>query len=413
MNGRSIQDIVPPARSKPLRPPSQPHISTEHQPSMEPRPRLPFVAIAIGAVLTAAAAVALMSTVFHTATVRVSLYERAVDAGQTYEAGSEKLIAYAPITVTADAERVVDATGSVEAKERASGTIVISNLHSAKPQRLITNTRFATDDGKIYRIHAPVTVPGYTTRDGQKIAGTIEAVVYAEEPGEAYNRERATLRLPGLKGSQQYDTITAATKTALAGGFAGTRPSVEKSLRDQAVLDLKTELERVLREKLGAAVSKDDLLVPGSIEFSYTEQPIRPEGDRATITVTGTALAPAFVAESLVRALASTANAPADMSLTIKNPGSLEFAAVDIAGLQEGKPIRFTLSGTAELRASFDPMAFAVDLAGKNREEASAVQAANRAIQGPATITVRPFWRSSLPSNPERITVEVGAALDR
>ncbi|MBU6310382.1 hypothetical protein KGO06_00405 [Patescibacteria group bacterium] len=414
MNGRSIQDIVPPARTKPIRPVSNPpRLPPESHIPMEPRSGLPFTAIATAAVVVVGIVVFIMSTVFHTALIRVQLFERSIDASQTYEAGAEKLIAYAPITVSAEASRTVPATGSVEAKDRASGTIVISNTHSARPQRLITNTRFATDDGKVYRIHAPVTVPGYTTRNGERIPGTAEAMVYADEPGEAYNRESATLKLPGLKGSAQYDTITATTKTPLAGGFLGMRPSVEKSLRDQTVADLTAELDRVLREKLIAALQPESVVIPGSIEFTYTEGPLSAADDKATITVTGSAIAPALTAETLVRTLAASANAPSDIPLVLGNPESLEFAAIDIAGLKEGRSIKFSLSGTAELEAAFDPKAFALDLAGKGRDEAAQVQASYRAITGPVTITVRPFWRSSLPANPERITVETVPPLDR
>lgn len=423
MNGRSIQDIVPPARSKPIRPPVVPSTPPPPPPSSyEPSPdpmhndhhsSLSFIWIAVGALAIAGIVVGLMSTVFHTAHVSVKVMEWKSDVSGTYTAGGDAPLPFNPVKVASQATRTVPATGTVDASDRASGTIIISNLYSAKPQRLITNTRFESSDGKVYRIHEPVTVPGYTTRNGQKIAGAIDAVVYADQPGESYNKESGTFKLPGLKGSNQYELITATTKGTLSGGFVGKKATVEKSVRDQAIADMKAELDRTLREKILAAAPPASLILADSIQVRYVERPDAAADTNATLAIDGTAVAPAFPGDAFAQALALQANAGMDIPLALLNPTEVQFALVSGSDIEAGKSINFTLSGSAHLRAVFNEKAFAADLAGKTKAEAAEVQGGYKGLSGSASISVRPFWLSSLPKNPERITVDVAGALDQ
>ena len=80
------------------------------------------------------------------------------------------------------------------ADERATGVIVVYNAYSAAPQRLIKNTRFATEDGKIFRAKDSIVVPGTTIENGKIIPGSVEAIVVADEPGEAYNFQTPEFR---------------------------------------------------------------------------------------------------------------------------------------------------------------------------------------------------------------------------
>ncbi len=377
----------------------------------EPSKNNTFIFIAIGGLAVAALVIGLMSTVFHSARVSITLAEWKVDVSSTYSAGTDSL-PYTPLKVSAEVSRTVPATGTIDASDRASGTIVVSNLHSAKTQRLITNTRFESSDGKIYRIHAPITVPGYTVRGGEKIPGVIEAVVYADQPGESHNVNTATFKLPGLKGSSQYDLITATTKGPLSGGFVGKRATVEKSVRDQAVAEIKAELDRELREKVGIAVPPGAILLEDSLALYYVEKPDTAADKNATITVVGTALAPAFPSESLALSLSTVANISSDSPLEILNPSELQYAEISAGELEAGGTITFTLSGIAHLRTTFNEKAFAADIAGTGKGEAEAVRSKYNGIVGAPVLQIRPFWVSSLPKNPERIMVEIMGALD-
>lgn len=411
--GRSIQDIVPPARSKPIRPhqhtpPSQTPIPPMPQPLEEGRGAWFFIWIAIGALLVAFGGVFLMSTLFHTATIEITLQEWKADVSGTYRAGDEKL-PYEVLALTEIASRTVPRTGSVEAKDHASGTILISNLSGTQSQRLITNTRFETQDGKVYRIHAPLTVPGYKIKNGEKIPGTIEATIYADQAGESYNIQNASFKLPGLRGSNQYDLITATTKTAITGGFVGQRATVEKSVRDSAIAEIKAELDRTLRERVAQSPGA---VFPASLQVTYREEADKAEGDEAIVSVVGSALAPVFESDALTRTLVSTAGISSDAKLKLVNPQDISFSYVEANRLLESGPITFTLSGTAHLLGDVDMAELAQKLAGKAELEAQTVRAGSTTLHGPMTISIYPFWLSTIPENVDRITVKATGALD-
>lgn len=421
MNGRSIQDIVPPARSKPLRPPPvrdqsygsapiPPQFNSEKPMNTEGSRNGTFLWIALGGLLVAGVVITLMSTVFHSARVSLTLAEWKTDVSGTYSAG-DTVLPYTPLSVSADVSRTVPATGTINASDRASGTIVVSNVYSAKAQRLITNTRFETPEGKVYRIHAPISVPGYTVRNGAKVPGTVEAVVYADEPGSAYNLDSATFKLPGLKGTSQYELITATAQGPLSGGFVGTRATVEKSVRDQALAEIKSEIDRTLREKIATAAPPGSLVLPDSIDIRYVEKPDAASEANAVVSVIGTAFAPAFPSDLFAQSLAQRVAVASDSPLMVMNPHELQYAFISGVG-SDGGPISFSIAGTAHLRASFNEQAFADDIAGKSRDAADDVRSSYRGIVGSPTITVRPFWLSTLPKNPERITIKLTGALD-
>lgn len=425
MNGRSIQDIIPPARSKPIRPsvvgptppppPTPPMHSDDNNDMHEPRGRgmWTFVGIAAIAVLVIGVGIALMSTVFHSASASVVVSEWKSDVSGSYTAGGDVPLTYTPVSVTDKASTSVPATGSIAAEDHAFGTIIVSNLYSTKSQRLITNTRFETKDGLIYRTHAPIVVPGYTTKNGAKVAGTVEAVVYADQAGDKYNTGMTTFTIPGLKGSDQFTTMIATSKTPMSGGFIGQRATVEASIHDAAVEQLKADLDRTLRAKVTADAPAGSVVFADSIDISYTSEPDQAEGGNATITVNGTAIAPAFSGDALARELASHAQIVSDAPLSLANTSELTYSAGTGGDVQSGASISFTLTGSAHLVAVFNPSQLATDLAGKTEAGVETVRSAYPSLIGPITIAVYPFWIHTLPTNPDRIHVIVNGALDQ
>ncbi len=428
---RSIQDIIPPARSKIARPsitPPQgvvapPPLPTPRPPEeqfsmQESEPRrslMPFILIAGGAVLVALIVIGLMSTIFHTASASVTIAEYRSDVSGTYTAdttgeGADALT-YEPLSVEERVTKTVAASGSAQVEDRAMGTITISNMGTQ--QRLITNTRFESKGGLVYRIHAPIVVPAAATKGGVKTAGVIDAVVYADQPGDKYNSGATTFTVPGLKGSPQFDLITASSKGAISGGFVGTRATVEKSIREAAVTELRAEADRALRAKVAGAFPEGTIVFPDSIAITYREEPDKAEGGNATIAVVGTALAPAFNADALARALAVHAQIAATAPLKLENAGELSFAAGPGGNVQAGGAISFTLGGSAHLVSKFDPVKLATDLAGRTQAEAEQVRAEYASLVGPIALTVQPFWMSTLPADPEKIEVTVLGALDQ
>ncbi len=83
--------------------------------------------------------------------------------------------------------------------------IHISNA-GHESMKLIKKTRFAAQDGRIYRIKDEVNVPAL---------GSIEAFVHADGSGALYDTPAEPLTLPGLKGTQYFDLVSATIEIPL------------------------------------------------------------------------------------------------------------------------------------------------------------------------------------------------------
>ncbi|MFQ5540797.1 MAG: hypothetical protein ACE5F4_00940 [Candidatus Paceibacteria bacterium] len=423
---RSIQDIIPPARSKPLRPHHH-HAHAEQEndvsekgnsapPKKPPRPPklrtgapakknglFGFTAIIILVLIIVGIAFGVVSTVFHRADITLTLRTFSVPISESFEASPDgALLSFAERTVSETMSKTVPRSGSEFVEERASGTITIFNEYSKANQRLIANTRFESKSGLIYRIQSPVTVPGYTTGAGGAIVpGKLEVTVYADEPGEQYNVGAADFTIPGLKGTTQFDEMYARADTPLSGGFVGERAVVSPEVRDAAVASLRSELDRAVRAKFTSEQGADEIFFPDTAEVRFIEQPTRTVEDGALVTLTAEATAPVFDGIKLARVIAEEGGIAYERALAIENPGALAALVEDseIAG-----NIRLTVSGDAMLVGVYDEAQLLADLAGKDRRNVGVVLAGYPAIAD-MKISVYPFWRGTVPEDVPRLTV--------
>jgi hypothetical protein len=260
----------------------------------------------IAALVLIGVAFALASVFLHRASVVVTLRSFTVPVSGSFEASPTGTnLAFVNTVVTEELSKTVPSTGTARFEDTASGTITILNAQSPTSQRLITNTRFESKDGRIYRIKAPVTVPGYTGKGSSLTPGSLEVTVYADTFGEQYNLVGpADFTLPGLKGSAQFDTITAHLSGSIDGGFAGDRAVVSEAVHAQAVEDLSAILIQKVRAALIASLGPDDLVFPDSISISFVTHPDTPSPGGAEVTMTATASAPAFSHRAVAKVIA-------------------------------------------------------------------------------------------------------------
>ena len=422
-NKRSIQDIIPPARSKPIRTSAAPQkeVGRNESPSQNP-PRKPprppkirkggnkggmfgLVGILVLVLIVVGAAFGIVSTFFHRADVLISLKQYSVPVAESFEASSEgTLLSFSERSVSETLTRTVSRSGSEYVEERASGTITIFNAYSKSSQRLITNTRFESTDGLIYRVQSPVVVPGYTTdANGAILPGQIDVTVYADEAGEQYNIGVVDFTIPGLKGSPQFESMSARSKTALSGGFVGEKAVVSPEVRDAAVAELRSELDRVIRAKIADSVSATEVFFPDTISVTFFEQPDKTVDGGALVSVTGEARAPIFDQNKLARVIAQEGGVSYESELRISNVS--ELAILTETSEIEGN-IRLTVSGEANLVGAYDQDRLINDLSGKDRRNVGVVLSGYPAIED-MKISVYPFWRGMLPEDPSRIKVQI------
>lgn len=413
---RSIQDIIPPARSKPIRQ-SAHNQDTQTKGAAGSASKLPprrpkegggiagLLGIALGVIAVIGIAFGIASTVFHRAEAQITLHEFRVAVAETFTASPDGvLLSFSERSAEVLQTASVPQSGSEYVEERSSGTIAVFNEFSSAPQRLITNTRFETPQGLVYRIKSPIVVPGYTKKDGKVVPGTINATVFADEPGERYNIAASDFTIPGLKGSPQYESMFARSSAAFSGGFVGERAIVEASVRDTAVAALKGTAEAAAREKLLAERANGELVFTETVRIAFVEQPDKAGANGAEVSVLARATAPVFEEDRLARVIAGEGGITYESPLRIANANELLIQVAPSEGSPENVDV--TISGDALLVGAYDQERLLNDLAGKDRRSVGVVLSGYPAISD-MRIAVYPFWRGVLPEDPNRITVRV------
>lgn len=329
--------------------------------------------------------------------------------GDTYTAqkSGETGLFYSVVKLSREKGMEAPAGAEQEVSRRASGVIIIYN-DNTDSQRLVENTRFESPAGKVYRISSAVTVPGRKTVSGVSQPGTLEATVYADGPGDTYNSAPTDFTLPGLSGTARFKTVYARSKTALEGGFIG----MERVVSEADLTKTKTELQTQLREELyaeaEAEVPQDFILFRTLSTFSFEDLPqTGGSGANTTVNQRGHLYGVMFKRSDLAKFLAQQKlSIPATDNVTIQSYDSLNilFASVPPADLLPLNEISFKVSGDAKLLWVTDEVALRADLAGRYKRDVPGILN-NYPTIARASVTVRPFWKSSLPDEPEKIKI--------
>lgn len=303
-----------------------------------------------------------------------------------------------------------EATGQKEVKRKASGTIIVYNAYGPSTQKLIKNTRFETADGKVYRIASAITVPGTAIEDGKTVPGSVETVVYADEPGEAYNIGKTDFTLPGFKGTARSSKFYARSKTEMRGGMVGMAYAI--SPEDET--DAKRVLEARLREILLAEAKKNApegyVLYENGIFLDFSD--LKVTGGEGTKSVTvekeGKLYALAWNRGDLAKFIAQSSidgfdGAPVEsptldaLSFAIKNRESIDYPRFGT--------ISIALSGPATIVWAFDEAALAEELKGKPKKNFQSILSRYGSIDR-AELSLSPFWAQSLPDSKDDIKVK-------
>ena len=311
-------------------------------------------------------------------------------------AGSGEL-SYSIVKFSGEKYLEVPASGEEVASVKASGRVVIYNEQSV-PQQLVKTTRLETPEGKIFRIGEDVTIPA---------KGSLELSATADLPGDTYNVGLTDFTLPGLKGTPRFDKVYGRSKTAMSGGFSGTRKKVDQVELAKARGSLETSLKEELLSKARNEVPTGFILPEALLIVDFELLPIQnSSGDSATLTLKGNLSAPIFKSVEFANYVASqklkTNEIPGDMDI-----GSISSLKISIpeSGLASTTVLRISLSGAAEFISITNESALAADLAGNKKSELDRILTSYPTISE-ASAVVRPFWKSTFPSDPIKIKIE-------
>lgn len=323
------------------------------------------------------------------------------------EPSSPDQLSYEIMTLEAEGERQVRASGQQPVSEQATGVLTI---YKSTPgaQRLITNTRFEDASGQIFRLVDSVVVPGSV--DGQP--GTIQAEAFASEPGESYNVTAGSrFTIPGLESDENlFNAMYAENESAFTGGFDGTRFIIDEGELATAKQALREELRNALLERFPNEKPAGLIAFDAATAFTYESLPAVEYGDDlATIKERAVLQIPLFESGELASFLA-TAAVPGyeDEPVRIDDTSVLDFsytsATTSRSNIANEAQLGFELEGRPLIIWTYDEGRLATDLLGANRTALNQVLQAYPAIER-AQAEIRPFWQRTFPTNIELITI--------
>ncbi|MBI2514720.1 hypothetical protein HYV91_00810 [Candidatus Wolfebacteria bacterium] len=306
------------------------------------------------------------------------------------------------------------ATGKKQVERRAEGKIAIYNSYSSAPQTLVAGTRFASPDGKIFKLVKAVTVPGAKISEGKITSSMIEANAAALAAGPEYNiGPTDRFSIPAFKGTSKYDSFFAASNASMTGGFIGelTYPTDEdiKSGREQALKSFRNELESFLNLN----TPKDFKVIDGSRQFGVLKENTIEEVDQNGnfgIFLEAEASIAAFREADLLELMKELARKDL-IDKGYPEAGTLEFLSYNLEygsgrlNSAEGQ-LSFALNLNGVLSPKIASTDFVTKIAGKNEPALKSLIYSLASIDK-ATISFWPFWVKSAPTRLDRIKIEV------
>lgn len=293
---------------------------------------------------------------------------------------------------------------------KASGAIKVYNAYSTNAQPLIANTRFVSNDGKLFRITKPITVPGAHYEGGKLVPGAIEASVTADQPGEEYNIDPSTFSLPGLVGTASYTSIYAKSSEAMSGGMSKEIVQITQTDLDKA----QAELTQKLREGSGRALEKmlpseDYILLKEAItQKDIKFIPLAKAGEEVSefsAQAKGDAMAMVFRksdAEAFAREYLFS-QVPADKLLQ-ESSLRIEYAFEDFDARK--MVIDLTLTLKADIYSATDMATLKTELTNKKPGEINDILKRYSHIEE-AKVDLWPFWIEQTPDKAERIEIVI------
>ena len=330
------------------------------------------------------------------------------DAMRTPQPGE---LAYEIMTLEAEGERQVTASGQEEVQEQSEGTIFIYNAQQTDPIRLVTNTRFESPDGLIFKIKDSAVVPGYTTdAQGNKLPGVTTAEVYADEVGEQYNIGPSKFTIPGFKGDPEYDTIYGESTSSMAGGFNGMKFIIDSAELEVAQQALRTELRNSLLERIDAEKPAGFVVFKDAVTFTYESLPSVEYGENlATIKEKVLLRIPLFSEENFASFIAqATIPGYEGVPVRIDNYETFAFtytsATTSSSDISNNVSLEFNLTGHPRVIWVYDGEKLKADLVNANKTALPTVLGAYPAIEK-ANAVIRPFWKTKFPTKIDEIKI--------
>ena len=395
---------------KPVRP------QREKQSRIKRHWKLPI--LVLGIVVAIAGAAFLASDHYSHATFTIIPKVVPVTVNGTYvaEAIPGNSIVYELADFKGAATTSIPASSGPAVSTKAQGKVTLYNSFSAQPQRLVAGTRLADTSNRVYRLNSTVSVPGYTSKSGSIIPGSIGASVTADVAGDAYNIQStdslSDFKIPAYKGSPKYESIYARLATSISGGFIGTKKIVSPTLVATTTLTLQKQITTDLLKRASSTVPPGYIMYPDAYTTSFAQATIGGTDPKtATVSLQGNLHAILFKKTDLAARIAGTSTVLSFGSSAYSVPGleSLHFSIVNTKEFSADKksPLIIRLQGDMKFIGIIPVEELKRKLAGAALSETESIlKPYSQVIGSGSSGELTPPW-AKVPNDPTRISIVV------
>ncbi len=292
-------------------------------------------------------------------------------------------------------------TGSktMEGRPEIGGVIEIYNAYSAAPQKLVTNTRFETKDGKIFRIQNSIIIPGAKVLGAKLTPSSIKAKVIGDEASNDYLISPSYFTILGFKGTPKYAGFYALSVEPMA---IVENASISKEELEKNKNELQNKLAQELKSDTLSTLKDSDLkLIDGASIIKIDD--FKVNGRFLSMKITWQSL---FFKEKDLKTMIS-------YFISSHYPDLKNFAFEDNIVYPEASRVDFK---KGELFFTFNidkSNALPADIDGLKKELAGRDETGMRTIISDksyinsAAISLWPFWVSRAPINLKKINITI------
>lgn len=267
------------------------------------------------------------------------------------------------------------ATGEGSTGEKAGGLMDIWNNTSSEITLPKGTELTSAQTGLVYVTSEAVTLPAAVEDPPTIDSGKAEVRVVAKKFGEEYNiplsdDDNVSFKVKG------FDTESVEGKRfdAISGGTTETFVAVTEKDLEEAIERIQPGLEQEALSNLRAQLDSDEILIPGSEEFSEPETSANPdigeEADKFTANIEFTATALVIKKSDLDGAIAELLSRDQTGEINFQvDQNSLSGSAIANA-VRDEDVVTFTVSSTGSLTGAIDEEELKLELRGKTVEQA-------------------------------------------
>jgi hypothetical protein len=240
------------------------------------------------------------------------------------------------------------------------------------------------------------------------VPGSVEATIYADEPGIKYNIPIADFSIPGFKSDPgRYAGFYARSKGPMIDGFSGKAKYVSDAKQKLVRAEIRSDLEKQVIKDARAALGKGYFVPKNAYTVEFESLPTE-NGDKATVLIKEKAKIDvySFAEKNWDNFLAnhsSFSTAVGSSTLELMNRDDLDFAW-QVRPKTDSIEISFRVSGNAKFIWLIDDQKIKSVLAGQTKQNSQEIfKKFGEVVK--AEFALAPFWRTEFPTDLNKIKI--------